>query len=80
MAPRLSTTPHPRKWHLPRSGMEPVSPALAGGFLTTEPLGSPVTSHFEFRGGKKREGGPSEAKGIIKAVPKKSRTQAFFHF
>ena len=26
-------------WHLPGPGLEPVSPALAGGFLTTEPLG-----------------------------------------
>ena len=26
-------------WDLPRPGMEPVSPALAGGFLTTAPLG-----------------------------------------
>ena len=28
-------------WDLPWSGMEPVSPALAGGFFTTEPQGSP---------------------------------------
>ena len=26
-------------WDLPRPGMEPVSPALAGRFLTTEPPG-----------------------------------------
>ena len=26
-------------WDLPRSGLEPVSPALAGGFLTTAPPG-----------------------------------------
>ena len=26
-------------WDLPRSGLEPVSPALAGGFLTTTPPG-----------------------------------------
>ena len=26
-------------WDLPRPGLEPVSPALAGGFLTTVPLG-----------------------------------------
>ena len=30
-------------WDLPRPGIEPVSPALAGGFLTTVPPGeSPV--------------------------------------
>ena len=30
-------------WDLPRPGLEPVSPALAGGFLTTAPLGKPPT-------------------------------------
>ena len=28
-------------WDLPRSGLEPVSPALAGRFSTTAPLGKP---------------------------------------
>ena len=28
-------------WGLPGSGIEPVSPVLAGGFLTTEPTGKP---------------------------------------
>ena len=28
-------------WDLPRSGLEPVSPALAGGFSTTAPPGKP---------------------------------------
>ena len=28
-------------WNLPRPGIEPMSPALAGGFLTTGPQGSP---------------------------------------
>ena len=28
-------------WHLPGLGVEPMSPASAGGFLTTEPPGSP---------------------------------------
>ena len=28
-------------WDLPRSGLEPMSPALAGGFLTTAPPGKP---------------------------------------
>ena len=32
--------------HLPRPGLEPVSPALAGGFLTTAPPGKPCTLHF----------------------------------
>ena len=29
-------------WDLPGSGMEPVSPASAGGFFTTEPPGKPA--------------------------------------
>ena len=28
-------------WDFPGPGLEPVSPALAGGFLTTAPLGKP---------------------------------------
>ena len=30
-------------WDLPGPGLEPVSPALAGGFLTTEPPGKPFS-------------------------------------
>ena len=30
-------------WDLPRPGLEPVSPALAGGFSTTAPQGKPPT-------------------------------------
>ena len=33
------------RWSLPRVGIEPVSPALAGGFLTTVPPGK---SRFPF--------------------------------
>ena len=34
------------KWGLPRPGIEPVCPALAGKFLTSEPLGkSPPLFH-----------------------------------
>ena len=29
------------RWDLPRPGLEPVSPALAGGFSTTAPPGKP---------------------------------------
>ena len=28
-------------WDLPRPGLEPVCPTLAGGFLTTAPPGKP---------------------------------------
>ena len=30
-------------WDLPGPGIEPISPALAGGFLTTRPPGKPRT-------------------------------------
>ena len=33
-------------WDLPRPGLEPVSPALAGGFSTTAPPGKPWTRAF----------------------------------
>ena len=32
-------------WDLPRPGLEPVSPALAGGFSTTAPPGKPHGTH-----------------------------------
>ena len=34
-------------WDLPGPGLEPVSPALAGGFLTTASLGKPFFSFFK---------------------------------
>ena len=33
-------------WDPPRPGIEPVSPALAGGFLTTAPPGKPIFLSF----------------------------------
>ena len=33
-------------WDLPRPGLKPVSPALAGGFSTTAPPGKPETNLF----------------------------------
>ena len=33
-------------WDLPGPGLEPVSPALAGGFLTTVPPGKPGCLFF----------------------------------
>ena len=35
-------------WDLPRPGLEPVCPALAGGFLTTAPPGKPPSKLFLF--------------------------------
>ena len=34
-------------WDLPRPGIEPVSPALAGGFSTTAPPGKPYSPTFK---------------------------------
>ena len=34
----------PPPGNLPNPGIEPASPALAGGFFTTEPPGKPVTA------------------------------------
>ena len=34
-------------WDLPGPGLEPVSPALAGGFLTTMPPGKSQTRFFK---------------------------------
>ena len=33
-------------WDLPGPGLEPVSPALAGGFLTTAPPGKPTDAYL----------------------------------
>ena len=37
-----SELPFPTPGDLPKSGIEPPSPALAGGFFTTEPTGKPT--------------------------------------
>ena len=34
-------------WDIPRPGLEPMSPALAGGFLTTVPPGKPHLDCFK---------------------------------
>ena len=36
-------------WDLPRPGLKPVSPALAGGFLTTAPPGKSPIWHFQLK-------------------------------
>ena len=33
-------------WDLPGPGLEPMSPALAGGFLTPAPPGKPEANHL----------------------------------
>ena len=42
-----SELPFPSPRDLPDPGTEPTSPALAGGFFTTEPPGKPQTSIAE---------------------------------
>ena len=37
-----SELPFPSPGDLPHPGIEPASPALAGGFFTTEPSGKPI--------------------------------------
>ena len=37
-----SGLPCPSPWDLPDPGIEPTSPALAGGFFTSEPSGKPA--------------------------------------
>ena len=37
----LEWLPFPSPGNLPDPGIKPISPALAGGFLTTEPPGKP---------------------------------------
>ena len=34
-------------WALPKPGLEPVSPALAGRFSTTAPPGKPITVYID---------------------------------
>ena len=43
--PGLYCTGSPGTWDLPGSGIEPVSPTLAGGFFTTEPPGKPKNGY-----------------------------------
>ena len=42
----LAQLPH-GMWDLPRPGIKPMSPALAGGFFTTEPPGKPSLKSFD---------------------------------
>ena len=41
-------------WDISGSGIEPVSPALAGRFFTTEPPGKPKKENFKTGHGQKR--------------------------
>ena len=39
--------PFPPSGNLPDPGIEPTSPALAGGFYTAEPLGLPILTYMQ---------------------------------
>ena len=43
-------------WNLPRPGLEPVSPSLAGRFSTTAPPGKPEKEHFKIHTTSPRQG------------------------
>ena len=62
----------PGMWDLPRPGIDPVSPALAGRFCTTEPAGRSRKGDFELRcewqeGASNRKSQKREAEGRITA-------------
>ena len=42
-------------WDLPRLGIEPMSPALAGRFFTTEPPGTPQKERLKFKNIKRKQ-------------------------
>ena len=42
-----SGLPFPSPGDLPKLGIEPMSPALGGGFFTTEPLEKPLYQHID---------------------------------
>ena len=43
---KKNLTLHTTMWDLPRPGVEPVSPTLAGGFLTTGPPGKSLDPYI----------------------------------
>ena len=52
-------------WDLPRAGLEPVSPALAGVFLTTAPPGKYLSNILDM------QNLPSVCVAVGKGEPKK---------
>ena len=54
-------------WDLPRPGLEPVSPALAGRFLTTAPPGKPQHDCF-----KDAQPATRQLNEIRKAIPEQN--------
>ena len=61
-------------WDLPRPGLEPLSPALAGGFSTTAPPGNPQNPTFDFITH------PTTIPFHYSKIPKQVAYVHFFHF
>ena len=58
-------------WDHPRSGIEPVSPALAGRFFSSEPLEKP--SYFSFT--EKKVSGSEKVSNVPKATQNERQGQ-----
>ena len=72
-----SGLPRPSLGDLPNPGIEPVSPALASGFFTTEPLGKPeiLLATATFPGGGKEpacNAGAAGDEGSIRGLGRSS--------
>ena len=72
VAPRLYSIGLVALWHVgsPRSGVEPVSPASAGGFFATEPPGRPPGLSLEFYKPLMVSVGPFSLRLITPSLPK----------
>ena len=66
-------------WNLPRPGIEPVSPALAGRFFTTEPPGKPQTSLSQCPFPCSDRGASEPEKGLAEEEESKERTRMTSH-
>ena len=55
-------------WDLPRPGIEPMSPALAGGFLTTGPPGKSCNDFLSTETDGHSERNPLLFKGSITSI------------
>ena len=57
--------PFPPPGDLPNPGIEPESPALAGGFFTTEPPGKPISYYIAVEKSKAKSGGKNMQGGCF---------------
>ena len=52
-------------WDLPRPGLEPVSPALVGGFLTTAPPGKSLLGVLDNHMGPQKLKGENQGESLL---------------